>query len=137
MGYFSLLILQLTILTSILTHIYLEYILIVWFQCSIQLWIEVQTLGTPIMRLHHIWSTSRQNISRTLRSLPSQIWLAQEKKLSFSIFVVDACDIQYQCSKWSMWYIDTLYIKHIEEDIFIMTNIIISIQFVNTFFVQL
>ena len=34
-----------------------------------------------------------------LRSLPSQIWLPQEKKLSFSIFVVDACDIQYQCSK--------------------------------------
>ena len=33
-----------------------------------------------------------------------------------------------------MWYIDTLYIKHIEEDIFIMTHIIISIQFVNTFF---
>ena len=32
-----------------------------------------------------------------------------------------------------MWCIDTLYKKHIEEDIFIMTHIIISIQFVYIF----
>ena len=32
-----------------------------------------------------------------LRSLPSQIWPALEKKASFPIFVVDVCDTPYKC----------------------------------------
>ena len=32
-----------------------------------------------------------------LRSLPSQIWPALEKKASFPIFVVDVCDTPFKC----------------------------------------